>query len=920
MEQLSQNTLYRNRIPKEKGVYSNRNLENYLNHRNKYITDNQYKLQVDNEKCEIIKNFNTILTNGNYLWNAQGGIDNCLECVTDATLQLWLPDKYKLQANFEDNEIELRDCFKEAVNNPLSVYIECKDNGSLNVNTYHIKKSHFQNNHTQSLLSQQNTDSENRNLKGFAAPFNTEFDLVKFAIENNIRRSTHDDMISGWCTLRFVHNTERIYHIIIFQIIKFHLIIWAPQLAQIQCPRIVFSSLEELSQYRHESVYGNRNNNRNQIKNINFIHYTTHIYLFPFARKLTILEYSFRRLSSEIWPYSNSRYIADVLMQWHTETHPNQSFEKYIRYDVQKHSYNYFLFVSNMNQKFTHPLTLALYDNLKIYLQNELFAMETYPLLFQFYNKCSTMVDITLSYLQTNLNIETFFGCIQMSFRQNTSYSSDKHVYRNFHKDNVICSYAQNVTHDLTLEFRTECMDMWSELQQYNINNVNRFETVRNILTTNTKYLEVGVMRGIQHIVLDGSDLSVLTKQLCMEWSNLSGYDIRFHSVNENKCNGFYANKQSNIFQGPIPARYILRKQLIPTVITTQQYIQYSKSFFFGNPSHLNDILTAGGLIKGLVISVDDSNADDNDSKERELEHRQASRFVDSQDSDNVSLDFNGNLYTNAPLTHLPYSASIAMINHQSNTNASNINQSDSINRNRHSNSRSYERPLHHVVYNLRNAHKQKKIETGSLLLQNMIDPSPYKLAKQCLTDSLTIIDKTLSTSRVYINSINVLIKNINRVIQHHHYKINLFPSILTAVIEPNTFNIFDTHHKSVVRSMDVNIIYEHFSASIQYILLVSIGQRHVEDRITNNTPLGGYVQNNTLLYHKLNNIMNFGQYIRKYNSLFWLRIYSKAYSRQVKPIYELLTTDGFRLMMDTNHNDLNDWNEHSKRLFLQLL
>ncbi len=132
MNALSQSTLYRNLAPKQKGTCVNRNLANYLNHLEKYNTDHEYKINVDTEKQEIIREFNIILTNGNYLWNPNGEIDNCLQCVTDSTLQLFFPHKYKLQREFVDNETKINETFKESEIDPLSVYAECKENGCEN--------------------------------------------------------------------------------------------------------------------------------------------------------------------------------------------------------------------------------------------------------------------------------------------------------------------------------------------------------------------------------------------------------------------------------------------------------------------------------------------------------------------------------------------------------------------------------------------------------------------------------------------------------------------------------------------------------------------------------------------------------------------------------------------------------------------
>eukprot|EP01084_Bolivina_argentea_P103721 185756_1 len=453
-------------------------------YRQKYNTNNEFKLQVDNEKIEILDTFNTILTNGNYLWNPEGGIDNCLDCVTDATLQLWLPHKYKSQRDFEDNESKLRDCFKESTIDPLSVYSECNDNGFLKINTNHINKSHFQNNRKQSVLSQRNTDGEQKNLKGFGTKYDTEIDIVKFALQNNIQYSNHDDMISGWLVTRFLYDGNRIYHILIFHIIKYHFLLSDPQLGYIQSPRIVFGSLPELSQYRCDGIQLFRNNTNEQVKNINFIPYTSHIYLFPFASVLTIIDYPFRRLSSRVWKYSNSRYIADQLMDWHRKTHPNKSFEEHISDNIDTHGFNYYLFVMKMNALFYHPLTAALENNLKTVFENALLTIDINPSLMHFYNNNISLVDITMSYLldsNMDVDINTFFGVVQMSFRMNTTYSSDLHIYRNTHKDNDICKYAQNITNKLTVPFREQCILRWNSIKRYNINNMTRSDKVKNM-------------------------------------------------------------------------------------------------------------------------------------------------------------------------------------------------------------------------------------------------------------------------------------------------------------------------------------------------------------------------------------------------------------------------------------------------------
>eukprot|EP01084_Bolivina_argentea_P103764 185845_1 len=291
-------------------------------------------------------------------------------------------------------------------------------------------------------------------------------------------------------------------------------------------------------------------------------------------------------------------------------------------------------------------------------------------------------------------------------------------------------------------------------------------------------------------------------------------------------------------------------------------------------------------------------------------------RFVDSQESDDEDIDLKQN--SNDPLTDLPYSSSRA---HQSSNIASNNNQSNNNQSNRHrSNSRSYSRPSHHIVYNLRSIEKKRKIETATTIIRNMIDHTKYKLESKCLQDALTIAGNTIAMGIPQISSINVLISNLNKVINYNHYQIEPFPLVSGPFIASETFTIFSNHHNKVQKVSDTLMIIEHFSALLQYIFLVSIGQRHRDERISRETPLTKFVANGSSLYMKLNGIMNFGQYVRKYNGLFWLRLKSSGYSRQVKPIYELLKLDGFYLMMDGQNNGLNDWDEDSKTLFLQLL
>jgi len=205
--ELSQNTLYRNCQPKEKGQFVERGLNDYLEHLHKMNINEEYRQTMMKEKGDLLRVFNDIyIKNGHGLFNPNGEIDNCQQCIEDLTNKLFFP--YKSDRNFVENDVNFEDAFIETDNDPLSVYIECIDN-KLNINSENMCKHYFQNNDNKSQLSQQNTARETHNLKAYSADYRQESDIIKFMYKNRIQSSNHDDMINSWFVIRLARGNHQ---------------------------------------------------------------------------------------------------------------------------------------------------------------------------------------------------------------------------------------------------------------------------------------------------------------------------------------------------------------------------------------------------------------------------------------------------------------------------------------------------------------------------------------------------------------------------------------------------------------------------------------------------------------------------------------------------------------------------------------
>eukprot|EP01083_Nonionella_stella_P008045 23179_1 len=391
---------------------------------------------MQSEHDALLDSLNTIVCNGDFLYNPSNGRTNCLDSVVRSTLDLFFEKKPPTRNFVDIEEVDARQVFINSDQDLLSQYIDCHSNGTLKLDrTTRIKKRNFQINLSVSELSQANNHNEAVSLKGFGAEYDSQFDFIDFVLSHNIKYSNHDDICAGWLNLSMADDVD---HIIIFLFVGYLTVFFDPQLSVRNGKKVAFKSINALSNYRSLNMI--RREGDRVFREVAIADHLLRVYLYPFAPTMTIINYPVRRMTAPIWPYSNGRLIGDKLRQFHSEKHPDCCFEDWCR---------------------RSPNNVSSY----IQLIDDLFGVILHPFL-------SYLRDLLRSFHPLNVaqnvlppSVDLLFGSIQIAYKRNTSYACDLHIYRNVHNDEEYKSNALDAVQDATQQFRLNCQAKWQELR-----------------------------------------------------------------------------------------------------------------------------------------------------------------------------------------------------------------------------------------------------------------------------------------------------------------------------------------------------------------------------------------------------------------------------------------------------------------------